>query len=374
MREANNATTIISLTGDITTVVLVCVVMLLSLFDSIRALIAATGIVKRESKFGRIIYGKQDISLIVAGLRELGFEPQKSEALKKQTQVAVKLVQDSFGVTEENAAEKLICLIAKYIVKFEQPIQYGKKTPTRSSFYIDTMEMAHNADDLRDMTSIMTFLYASQLKSNKPEVIVTPKGGNPLFAQSVASFYNAKCVVAKSESDKSRISSVGKDSRIDFLYNYEGAWGVVEEEKKEPIVIDCNASGGSQLLKIVQDLKVISDTYPGSGITHPKEVYVLFRADADKITSKKASVNIDDEFKDNNCRLYRFFDLDEEVKTKIFELKSDCGRDGPSLYNENHKRQIEAIIQYITAKKHFYYRQHVNTEDDNGLEATIRTS
>ena len=340
------------------------------LLDTIRAVIAMMGWVNPNAKYAWIVYGRFKSSLIAAGLKELGFEPQKGEELEKRTRKLVKQAQDSFGITKENAAERLICLITKYIVFFDKPIQYGNKTPTESSFYIDTMEMAHNAEDLRDMTSIMTFLYATQKKPKKPEVIVTPKGGNPLFAQSVASFYGATYVVGKSESDKSRITSVEKDKSIDFLYNYEGAWSVAYNKKgKEPIIVDCNASGGSQLLKIIQDLKEISDAFPDSGIGHPREAYVLFKADVDKVSRGD---NIDEAFKDNNCTLYRFFDLDEEVKQKIYNLKVSVGEGHtPSLYNDDDKKQINEIINDIKAKKHFYYGQQVNTEDGKTLETTI---
>ena len=288
------------------------IIMGLLSLDTIRALIAMTGWVKPEAKLSWIIYGRYERNLIVTGLKELGFQPQKSEEISKNLREVSQNEREIYGITEENAAEQLVVLIAKYIVRFDRPIQYGGTRTTTSSYYIDTMEMSHDEKDKQIMTSIMAHLYAMKGNSTKPEVIVTPKGGNPLFAQSVANHYAANFVVAKSKGDKSRITSVMDDAYTDFRINYEGSWNVSDSiHTQKCIIVDCNTSGGSQLIDIVNDLRRIATHAEEAKITAPTEAYVLFRADSGK------EHDINRKFQDNKCGLYRFFDLDEDLKEQI---------------------------------------------------------
>ena len=99
--------------------IIVNIILAILGLDTIRAIIAMTGAVKPDSKIAWLVYGRYKSSLIAAGLKELGFESQKSEELSKATRALVKQAQESYGITKDNAAEKLICLIAKYIVRFE---------------------------------------------------------------------------------------------------------------------------------------------------------------------------------------------------------------------------------------------------------------
>lgn len=100
---------------------------------------------------------------------------------------------------------------------------------------------------------------------------MTPKGGNPLFAQAVANHYAASFIVAKSQNDKSRITSVAGDAITDFKINYEGS-GCVEEDHdctQNSIIVDCNTSGGSQLIDIANDLRRISSLSNNKRIPTP---------------------------------------------------------------------------------------------------------
>ena len=196
---------------------------LLSL-DTIRALIAMTGWVKPEAKYSWVIYGRYERNLIVSGLKELGFQEKKSERVLNNLRLVSANERDMYGITKDNVVEQLVILISRYIVHFDQPIQYGGRRTTTSSYYIDTMEMSHNEKDKQLMVSIMAFLYAYHNNSTKPKVVITPKGGNPLFAQAVAKYYGTTFIVAKSSNDKSRITSVTDDPYTDFRINYEGAY------------------------------------------------------------------------------------------------------------------------------------------------------
>lgn len=345
------------------------IIMGLLSLDTIRAIIAMTGWVKPEAKYAWIIYGRYERNLIVTGLKELGFQPQKSEEISRNLRKVSENERDTYGITAENAAEQLVVLIAKYIVHFDQPIQYGGTRTTTSSYYIDTMEMAHDEKDKQLMESIMVHLYSSKGNATKPEVIVTPKGGNPLFALAVANYYAANFVIAKSKSDKSRITSVGNDAYTDFQINYEGSWNVLTSvNDQQCVIVDCNTSGGSQLIDIVNDLRTIASKAGNAKIMAPTEVYVLFRADS----GQASDIDIDRKFEDNKCKLYRFFDLDEELKEQIYQLKQSVGNDrSPDLYYESDRQRVEKIILRMKEKDLFFYASSDEKINAKPMQAEI---
>lgn len=346
-------------------------IMALLSLDTIRALIAMTGWVKPDAKYAWIIYGRYERNLIVTGLKEMGFQQQKSDEILKNLREVPEEERMTYGVTSENAAERLIILIAKYIDHFENPIQYGGRRATQSSYYINTMEMAHDEEDRKLMENIMIHLYTMFAKqdtengsSEKPEVIVTPKGGNPLFAMNVAGYYGAYFIIAKSKSDKSGIKTVENDADIDFKINYEGSGKVLDSAgEKKSIVVDCNTSGGSQLIDIVNDMKRIASEGKHANITAPAAAYVLFRADS----TESSGVDIDRKFQDNHCKLYRYFDLDEELKEQIYDLKQYAKEDDrlPDLYYTEDKKRVADIIRRMKEKNLFFYNLPGNTDKDS---------
>ena len=325
---------------------------LLSL-DTLRAILAMTGWVKPDLKYSWIIYGRYERNLIVSALKELGFEEKRSIEVKTHLMEESKKESNSYGITAENAAEQLIILIAKYIVHFDDPKQYGGTRTTDSRYYIDTMEMVHNEKDKKMMASIMALLFTYSGNTTKPGIIATPKGGNPLFAWEMSNYFSTYFIIVKWKKDKSRIASPTYDPDIDFYINYEGSWGVLTgEDKQDCVVVDCNTSGGSQLIDIVVGLRKVSEGKCGAKFKVPSNVYVLFRAD----NGSGHDVDIDKKFSDNGCKLFRFFDLDEEVKEKIYKFKESVGEDrDPDLYVINDKKQVDTIIQLISAKGKLFY-------------------
>lgn len=320
--------------------------------DTIRAIIAMTGWVKPDKKYSWIIYGRYERNLIISALKELGFTPQKSKKISNKLSDVSKEVYSGIGVSEDNVVEWLIALLAKYIVKFDKPIQYGGRRTTKSYYYIDTMGLSHCEEDLKVLSSIMIHLYNKKSSDSiKPDVIVTPKGGNPLLGLQVARHYGSVFVMAKSDADKSRITSVDENNKMNFLINYEGAWNIDEfnDGGGKCIIIDCNTSGGSQLLNIVKDITNISNNEQ-LNINNPNEAYVLFCAD-DQVA------DINKRFKSHNCSLYRFFDLDEELKEMLYSLKNKCKTNDieVDIYFNLVSDDISKIIDRIKEKNKYYY-------------------
>ena len=326
------------------------ITMALLSLDTIRAVIAMLGWVKPDAKYAWIIYGRYERNLIKTALKDIGFTEEKSKEISKKLHTVSDEVSKSAGVPKEDAAKRLIVLLAKYIVKFEQPIQYGGKKTTKSNYYIDTMEISHNDEDRKVLSAIMVHLFNEKTKpSTKPKVVITPKGGNPLFVMEVAKHYNAVFLMAKADSDKSRISSVKNNVKMDFKVNYEGSWGIKEHSKDKCVVMDCNTSGGSQLLNIVKDIKKVTQSGKVK-IKVPDEVYVLFRAD-------EQGLDIDKKFSDCGCSLYRFFDLDEELKGMLYSLQCMCisRKIELDIYYGEVLNEVNKIISKIKEKNKFYF-------------------
>lgn len=332
--------------------------------DSIRAVLASLGIFDPDSRCGRIIYGKRDRTIVRAALRDLGYSEETSdEIVIKMCEIPERAFMANSGVSAEEAAIQLIIMLSRYIFEFRESILYGGDSLTESKYYIDTMEIAHNEADKQKLTAIMVHLLYWKMKNSKtPEIVITPKGGNPLLVQEIAANLNSHLVVAKSLTDKSRIRIAGKPSysKDEFIVNYEGSWRLSESKKeKSCVVIDCNTSGGSQLLDIVKDIRMyVEKNMDSIKIKAPDNVFVLFRADTD-------GDNIDAKFSKHKCNIHRFFDLDEEAKAKMYRLKAEREKENkiPSYYSDEDIEAAKDIIRYLEEKGLYYYAKEKNKND-----------
>ena len=324
--------------------------------DSIRAVLASLGIFDPDTKWGRIIYGKRDRTIVRAALRDLGYTEETSdEIVIKMGEIPERAFMANSGVSAKDAAIQLIIMLSRYIFEFRETILYGGNSDTESNYYINTMEIAHNEADKQKLTAIMVHLLCSRMKNSKiPEIVVTPKGGNPLLVQEIAANLKSHLIVAKSLTDKSRIRIAGKPMyfKDEFLVNYEGSGHLSESKKaKSCVVIDCNTSGGSQLLDIVKDIRMYIEKNKDSiKIKPPNDVFVLFRADTD-------GDDIDKKFSKHKCNIHRFFDLDEEAKKKMYRLKAEREKEKkiPSYYSDEDIEAAKDIIRYLEEKGLSYY-------------------
>lgn len=330
--------------------------------DTLRAIIAYMGVFNPQTKIlGRIIYGnvKRETDAITSALKEMGFSSENSQKVQKSFRSISKDIAVQGGVQKEDAAIQLVILLATYTVKFDDTIIYGWESTSASQYYIDTMEISHNKEDLKKMSSIMAHLIYKH-KYKKPDVIFSPKGGNPLFAKQVADSYGSQLLISKSSTDKSKVTIVGQNnteySIPAFKVNYEGSWSFFESPKKQHgIVLDCNVSGGSQLLGIVKDIKNLADSNPSlKNFSVPTECFVLFRADED---DDRPGDDINKKFSDYNCKIYRFFDLDESIKKDLYQLKERSieQRRTLSYYNPSDIDEANKIIEKLKQKKKYYY-------------------
>lgn len=319
--------------------------------DTIRALIAMLGWIKPDSKFAWLFYGRYERNLIISALKELGYGQEKSEQILRNMRKLSKTLSMEVGVHEDDADVQLVLLLADYIEMFPSEIHYGESGNVSSHYYIDTMEISHNKEDLKKMYSIM--MYLIHRKSKKiPKVIITPKGGNPLFAQTVAAEFKSKLLIAKSEADNARVGGVALDTLSLFKINYEGSRNVLSAKKDmDCCVLDCNTSNGNQLQYIIREInQLINRSGKKIKLKNPQQVFILFCVD-------KYSDDIDRKFKELNVVVNRFFDLDDETKNMLYELKSQCDNENrkPNYFNDLDKHAAEQILKKLKEKGNYYY-------------------
>lgn len=327
--------------GDLSTAI---ILIFLSL-DSIRWIISSLGIVNPDAKYAWLIYGKYDRQLLGSVLKDLGFSHAQQDYIDRgMRKVANEVTCDE--ITKDNAALQLIILLAKYIVKLPTNSKYGVHTPSKSEYYVDTMEAAHNDADRSKMVSIIKCLIESS--GSPPNIVITPKGGNVLLAKDVAYLYSAHYLMAKDFSDSSKVTAL--DQRMEFMINYEGSFDIVDsKDSNVSIVLDCNTSGGGQLLNIVKDISKRRSAKPCPiGVPSPEKAFVLFRVD----DSKR---KLDEEFANNGCSLVRYFDLDEEIKKQLFELKTSSENGKPDYYYLEDRTRAQSILDILEKNGKLFY-------------------
>lgn len=326
------------------------IVLLILAIDTIRAVIASTGIVPRSLKFwGRLVYGKNDDGIVARAFEELGYPTMLARKEHQTLKSHIRKMKGTSSVTQDNAPVYLILLLAKYCTQFSQNVSYGGNTISKSRYYLNTMEMAHDKDDLKTMNDIMVMLLNS-VDRKKPDVVIAPKGGNPLFAAEVAEHLDRPLLIAKGEHEKSKVSSHSLMEH--YQINYEGSGNLRNLTQTQTcVIIDCNISGGHQLRAIVEDLnKLVQQGV--TNIAKAKHVFVLFRAD-------DRHENVEKTFSDLGVSLHRYFDLDEEIKEKIWQIKQHAEAEERTI-NPEYKddwEQAEQILKDLVDAKKLYYKK-----------------
>gem|GEM_PF-2805542 len=320
--------------------------------DTLRSIIAMLGIVKRETPFlGRLIYGKYDIIILKEVLRELGYGKHQAENMETRMKNIVK--EEKYPDTD--TALRLLYILSKYIIQFENTISYGmiseEKKLSYSNYYINTMEAVHNSSDLKDLSHIMIRImkYNNEQRIN---FVIVPKGGNPLLAQEIASELGAHLIIAKDINDSARPQESDEIGRIGKI-KYEGLGTLLEgqyEGKVKGVIVDCNTSGGTQLVTIASDFNDMINKCD-LPIEDIHNCYVLFKLI--KIDHKnKKEIDIDKRFADINCELHRLFDLDEDDKRAL------CNISYKDYYDAYASEDLHQLRKKIRNKSRYYYNDN----------------
>ena len=295
---------------------------------------------------GRLVYGRYEADVVAQAFQELGYSKKAADSQHNSLRASISKMRGTTTVTRKNAPIHLVLLLAKYCIKFEQEVSYGGNTISRSKYYLDTMGMVHDKNDLKTLCDLMIFLLDS-VERNKPDVIIAPKGGNPLLAAQLATYLEKPFIIVKSPGEKSKVTSSSQQEQ--YHVNYEGSSCLSDSDLLQTCaLIDCNLSGGSQLKSIIKELnKMPKDVAKINKIEH---AYVLFRVD-------DRHQNVEDEFRNLNVSLHRFFDLDESIKDMIYGIKREAEQENRAInptYSKDWDMAREIVAALKKHKKYFY--------------------
>lgn len=320
---------------QIITNAVVFVILLIATFDTLGSFLIARGFITRKNKFlWTLFYNNNEEELIENVLRKLGFS--KKEVINTASHLGKR------KIIENNEDERLISLIYKYIMCFSEKVTYGVETPVPSHYYINTMEASHNKEDLELMCRLINKLITND--SVFPDFVITPKSGNPIMGKEFAEFHNIVSIFRKSNYDKSKARFIPSASNeLAFNVNYEGSLrlnSLIEELKKydsrdrkiHGIVIDCNASGASEILKTMEEF----NSHLSEGIDPIVEAYILFRPDV--------ASDVDEKFSERGFKLNRYFDLNDDIKTKIHLYKTEKSKAELDIDNKQDWEFINEIL------------------------------
>ena len=336
--------------------ILILLFIVILFVDTIRSIIASLGWIRRDSKVGRFVYGKNEKNILISALREMGYSSEKTEKNAKSMRALAADLSKKTNVKEKDADIWLILLLAKYTEMFSNEISYGGNISLQSHYFIDSMGISHNKEDLYILNSLMHHLLTRKLHGGKkPDVIISLKGGNPIFARAVAVDLNSKLINAKPKDDNSRINdSVESESdSIDaFKINFEGAGHVLEsKEKLSCIILDCNTSDGEKMRDAIAEInRVASKNKKKFKLKYPKQAFVLF-------CTPSSEIDIEEIFSTLGVSLVRYFDVDESTRKKLYKLKERCKdeRRMPSFFYKSDKEEAGQILQYIKQNNKYYY-------------------
>ena len=317
------------------------IILFILAVSTIRDVIASLGVVPRRCRFSWIFYGRYDRDLVKTVL---------SEELHYTDQDADQFVHGmTKGELERNRKREpkvyyrmLIDVIRKCMIQGDAI--YGS---THTNYYIHTM-MGSQDDEIREtMCELMVHLILERMKIKKIDsidFIIVPKSGNSRLGQAIAEKLNARCILHKSKTDKAYAKtddSSDANYMINYNINFEGAYYLEKGKPLRGVVLDCNTSGGSQLLEAVKEFNTLIDHSRDIKFKKIEDVFTLFRADMDD------GKNIDSNFADQGCRLHRIFDLTEPYKERIFKGISE-GENIPYFTSES---KVDGIIADMRDEK-----------------------
>ncbi len=291
-----------------------------------------------DTKWSWIFYSKHEKEFISNFLCEIGLKQHEFRSAVKKQQAS--------SLTNGKPEIKLVELISKYLMKTEHTVTFGQGHRYHSSFYINTMGASHNDEDLITMSNLLIELINKKQSNIMPDFIITPKAGNSILAHHLAARNRLCCILTKNSTDHSYALFPKEDSELHFTLNFEGASRLIDEAKLCPnrvfsgAIIDCNATSGSQLVHVMnsfnRDLLELQGNKPEyKNISPVTNAYVLFRPTCE---------SIDNAFDDDNATCDRFFDLNDEHKSLIFEF---CNNNKINHLDSINEKDRNFIVDFL---------------------------
>lgn len=289
---------------NIVNIVILSILSVKSLLD----VIIMTGILP-ENRFTKILYDNYQKVFISKTTRSIHKKISPMLDEKKGHQYS----------RHEKPEEYLISLLSRYVCLYPNNC-YGVDTKSKSDYYINMLDASLNKEDLDDMEKLIYELISFERK-DRIDFIITPKNGNTILAKCYSDLHRCVPLFWKSESNSSKVIYTTIDEMTQFpnqlFVNFEGSSHLNFDRSKKlrGIVLDCNCSGGKGLLNSMDEFnRILKENDLLEKVELVKEAYVLFRSDIQ-------GENIDLKFEHKDCSLKRYFDLDEEMKKRIYESK-----------------------------------------------------
>ncbi|GHU35791.1 hypothetical protein FACS1894172_18040 [Spirochaetia bacterium] len=302
------------------------IILLILGVSTIRWVVAKIGIVPRYKKFSFLVYDEYDSTVAYKLLEDIGFPVNET----KNNISKFRLVKDI------NALDKLLCVCINNITKSDDMNYYGHKTVVPTHYYIDTMGAAHNKDELEIMAKAILDLCGKRCRQ-MPDFIITPKSGNPYLSYEIArQDSRIKTILIKSPHEGSFLRNRDEES---MYINNEGVYQLInqftnskKERKLYGVAVDCNISGGTNLREAMEHFnETVCKKYNGH-IESVKDAVVLFHVDT--------TIDINKAFNDVGMNIFRYFDLTDEIKEKLFKISKKAKHH--IIYND--KKYLAGIV------------------------------
>lgn len=303
---------------------------------------------QRTGLYKTLFEDNKESNTLIKVLQQLGYTDSQTRSIVYNLSYKAR---NAISGDEKQCGYKLIEIMIKYIEQYSN-VRYGSEN---SAYFIHTMEAVHS-DELCDMVEILRTLIRKKTKIEDINFLLAPKAGNPLLVRMLGEAFQVPTIVVKQKNEKSYGQVTDPLSRLRI--NYEGSWDVLSraskcEDKLNGVLVDCNASGGKQLITIVEEFNQLIQN-ASIRIAPISQAFVLFRVDT--------SEDIDVKFSDLDAKLHRYFDLDEEIKALLYKSKiTHTGLNRPfDITMIEDKNEAKMIIKSI--KTHNKIKKEVKVD------------
>lgn len=319
--------------------------------QTLRSVLAFSGFLK-GSRFGWLVHGREIEELVEGSvnstLAKLGLDGRDLISASEYKKTRGKLNFD-----DSTEIDKLIILLSKYTQEFSEEQWYGNETPTRSKYYISTMDTSLHENSCAEMVSLLENLYLSHVRTfGRPDFILSSKKGNALFARAFANKLNIPLVLCKGKKDGSTLKL--DKSKIKPVNNIEGLVHLQElskesQKKMSGIFVDCNCSGGSSIREAIKFFNDTIDSNKINNISPLKDLFMLYRADNELNKENFIRGN-----SNTGLNSFWYFDCNEPVKKELRELGEMLNRKGSKAYSRDVKAKTTSIHNMLREKELIY--------------------
>ena len=222
--------------------------------------------------------------------------------------------------------ENFVKLLSNSTIKSDAKFKFGDNN--ESSYYVDTMGTSANKKDCIFMKILIQHLIDSSPKKIRNfDYVFSRKGGNISLVSSFITSDEKQSIIAKDKEELANPTEININLN-DSTIKYEGLQSLKKYATKKRgdvigIAIDCNLSGGSTLRKAIVEFnntikELQKNTDFPKNIKPIENVFILYRA--------INTGDFDKAYLEDNMNCYRYFDLSENSKKILYEIKNDTAK------------------------------------------------